>query len=548
MRIALAQFNPLIGDVDGNVTRMTLLAAQACAQRADLVVFPEQSVLGYPAKDLLLRREVVARNVAALEQLAAAARGVALLVGFAEPRPLQADGRPCWNAAALLANGAVEAIWRKTLLPNYDVFDEARYFQPAASAQPVVSLAGRRMGVAICEDMLFDHALGRPRYSADPARALHAAGADLIVNLSASPYWLDKHLWRRERMAADALRLGVDVVLVNQVGGNDELVFDGASFCVRRDGVCLAQAGGFSEELVVLDLDSPPAALPTLPHGPASLRAALTLGLRDYVRKCGFSDVVLGLSGGIDSAVVACLAADALGPAHVHAVAMPSRFSSDHSLTDARALAAALGVRLTVAPIEPLHATAERVLAPLMQGRAPDVTEENVQARLRGMLLMALSNKFGELLLTTGNKSELAVGYCTLYGDMCGGLAVISDVPKTMVYQLARQINDHAGEMLIPQSTLTKPPSAELRPGQTDQDALPPYEVLDEILTRYEERMESVDEIIAAGLDAQTVHRVITLLYRSEYKRQQAAPGLKVTTRAFGFGRRMPIAAKAPAG
>ncbi|HPC21124.1 MAG TPA: NAD+ synthase, partial [Phycisphaerae bacterium] len=379
----------------------------------------------------------------------------------------------------------------------------------------------------------------------DPPCDLAAAGADLLINISASPYYLGKHESRLELMAGHARRYGTPLLFCNQVGGNDELLFDGLSSVVDATGRLVAQAKAFEEDLLLIDLDDLDSArLEAMPTGVANLRAALVMGLRDYMRKCRFTGVVVGLSGGLDSAVVACLAAEALGPPNVLGVAMPSRYSSEHSVADAKALAENLGIDFSIIPIEPLHAAFERELRPHFAGRPPDVTEENIQARIRGVSLMALSNKFGRLLLTTGNKSELAVGYCTLYGDMCGGLALISDVPKTMVYELAHEINRRAGREVVPRSTLTKPPSAELRPNQTDQDSLPPYEVLDEILARYEERLESIEQIVAAGFDSAMVTEVVRKIHLNEYKRQQAAPGLKVTSRAFGFGRRMPIAAR----
>jgi len=544
VKIALVQTNPIIGDIAGNTRRVRDGLRRAAAAGADLVVFPEQTLIGYPAKDLLLRREVIDANLAALDALAAECRGPAALVGFAEPNPGPV-GRPLFNSAALLHDGRVVARWRKRLLPTYDVFDEVRYFEPGGP-HPVAPLGGRRLGVTICEDMWSrEEMCGRPLYAGDPLADLVAAGADLLLNISASPYFLGKHALRVELLASHARRHRTPVLFVNQVGGNDELLFDGASTVVDADGRVVGQAAAFAEDLLVVDLDDLAATrIEPQPTGAASLHDALVMGVRDYVTKCGFREALVGLSGGIDSAVVACLAAAALGPQAVHGVAMPSRFSSDHSLADARGLAENLGIRFSVIPIEPVHAAFEALLAPQFAGRDPDVTEENIQARCRGVILMALSNKFGRLLLTTGNKSELAVGYCTLYGDMAGGLAVISDVPKTMVYDLARYINARAGRALIPPGVLTKPPSAELRPNQTDQDSLPPYEVLDAILERYEVRLESAAEIVAAGFDPRTVADVLRKMHTSEYKRQQAAPGLKVTSRAFGFGRRMPIAAR----
>ncbi len=559
VRLALIQTNPTIGDIAGNVERVIARMRAAADAGAELAVFPEQTVLGYPAKDLLLRRDVIERNVAAVQQIADAASGIAAVVGFAEPtdRPL---GRPLYNSVALVHKGRVLARSRKRLLPTYDVFDEVRYFEPGG-AQRAIEFGGVPFGLTVCEDMWSrEEMLGQPLYDCDPIGEVVRAGARVILNVSASPYFLDKHDVRVGLMADHARRNRVPLLFVNQVGGNDELIFDGASTVVDAGGNLVALARSFDEDMLLVDVETgndgetpnarvtpcTQAPIAAHPAGPAALHDALVLGLRDYVQKCGFKHVVLGLSGGIDSAIVAALAAAALGPQNVHGVAMPSRYSSDHSVSDARSLASHLGIRFSIIPIEPMHAAYENSLTPHFDGRAPDITEENIQARTRGGILMALSNKFGSLLLTTGNKSELAVGYCTLYGDMCGGLAVISDVPKTMIYALARHMNERAGREIIPQSTIDKPPSAELKPNQTDQDSLPPYDVLDEILERYEVRLQSRGEIVAAGFEPRVVDDVLRKIHISEYKRQQAAPGLKVTSRAFGFGRRMPIAARRP--
>jgi len=546
MKIALAQMNPIIGDIDGNTERAMANLELAAGAGADLAVFPEQTILGYPAKDLLLRREVVNRNLEALECIAGGTAKTAALVGYAE-RNDSRFGAPLFNAAALLQGGRVVALWQKRLLPIYDVFDEARYFQPGGP-QPVIEVAGTKIGVTVCEDMWSrEEMLGLPLYDCDPIGDLVGAGAELVFNVSASPYFLGKHALRLELMAGHARKRGVPLIFVNQVGGNDELLFDGASSVVDARGEVVGQALPFEEDLLLVDLDDLAGTRrESYPTGAASLHDALVMGLRDYVGKCGFKSVVVGLSGGIDSAVVAALAASALGPECVRGVAMPSRYSSEHSVADARALAANLGIEFSVIEIEPMHAAFEGSLTAHFEGRPPDVTEENIQARSRGVVLMALSNKFGSLVLTTGNKSELAVGYCTLYGDMVGGLAVISDVPKTMVYRLARYMNERAGREIIPAGTLSKPPSAELRPDQLDEDSLPAYEQLDEILERYEVRLESVEEIVAAGFERELVADLKRKFHASEYKRQQAAPGLKVTSRAFGFGRRMPIAARHP--
>jgi len=545
VKIALVQTNPTIADVNRNTAAILRGLKQARAAGARLAVFCEQAILGYPAKDLLLRREIIARNVAALNQIAEQTGQIAAVVGYAEPNE-QPHGRPVFNTAALLAGGRIAARWRKRLLPTYDVFDEARYFEPAGP-QPVFEFERRRLGVTVCEDLLSEEIFGRPLYSCDPVGELAAGGAELLINISASPYFLDKHTWRIAQMGDHARRHQLPLLYVNQVGGNDELLFDGASCVLDTQGRLAGQASAFQEDLLLVNLDDLPATRSEPgPTGSASLHAALIMGLRDYFRKCGFQSAVVGLSGGIDSAVVAALAAEALGPNHVRGIAMPSRYSSEHSIGDARALAENLGIAFSVVGIEPMHAAFEQALAPHFDGQESGIAEENIQARCRGIILMALSNKFGSLLLTTGNKSELAVGYCTLYGDMAGGLAVISDVPKTMVYQLARHMNDCAGRELIPASTITKPPSAELKPDQFDQQSLPPYDQLDAILEQYEERLLSRDEIIKLGHDPQVIDDLIHKIRISEYKRQQAAPALKVTSRAFGFGRRMPIAAKPP--
>ncbi|MGD8452609.1 MAG: NAD+ synthase [Phycisphaerae bacterium] len=546
MKVALVQHNPIIGDVDGNTAKIRDAIRQTTTAGAQLVVFPEQAVLGYPAKDLLLRRDVIQRNVAAVDELARQTGEVGVVLGFAEPtdRPF---GRPVFNAAALLHQGRIVARSRKRLLPTYDVFDEVRYFEPGGP-QPVIDFGGRRLGLTVCEDMWSDEELlARRLYDIDPLADLVRAGADVLINISASPYYLGKHESRLGLLQGHARKRRVPILFCNQVGGNDELLFDGGSCAVDAEGQLVAQAAAFAEDVLLIDLEHPAGSrIVEHPRGAANLLDALVMGVRDYVHKCGFRQAVVGLSGGIDSAVVAVVAAAALGPENVLGVAMPSRYSSDHSIADARTLAENLGIRFSVIEIEPLHAAFEQQLTPHFAGRGPDVTEENIQARLRGVTLMALSNKFGSLLLTTGNKSELAVGYCTLYGDMCGGLAVISDVPKTMVYAVAREANARAGREVVPASTLTKPPSAELRPNQTDQDSLPAYEVLDDILRRHEEELASLSEIVAADHDRTVVADVIRKIQLNEYKRQQAAPGLKVTSRAFGFGRRMPIAARSP--
>ncbi len=547
MRIALAQINPTVGDIAKNLHKHVEYIHRAQGENAQVVVFPELSLIGYPPKDLLLKPQFIADNLRGLEMIAARVAGIDAIVGYAD-RNESGVGRPLHNAVALLRDGKVFSRHFKTLLPTYDVFDESRYFEPGALSkannlvhmgQPDVSI-----GLSICEDLWNDERLIAQRlYHQNPIADLTTAGAELLINASASPFVVGKHAFRLELFASQARRYGRPLVYVNQVGGNDELVFDGNSVVFDSNGNVLAHAKGFVEELMVVEIghDLRPIA-PIYAQGVESIYQALVLGLRDYLRKCGFKTVVLGLSGGIDSALTAALAAAALGPDKVVGVAMPSRYSSEHSLADARQLAKNLGIEFHTIPIASVHEAFERSLAEAFNGRVPDVTEENLQARVRGAVLMAFSNKFGHLLLTTGNKSELAVGYCTLYGDMCGGLALISDVPKTVIYQLSEFINQHAGREMIPQNSLTKPPSAELRPNQTDQDSLPPYDLLDAILHRYVEEEKGMAQIISEGFDADTVKRVILLVDRSEYKRRQAAPGIKVTSRAFGFGRRMPIA------
>jgi NAD+ synthase (glutamine-hydrolysing) len=540
MKIALAQLNPIVGDIAGNAERIMCAVDRAADAGADLVVTGELSVVGYPPRDLLRKEQFVADSVSAVEALARRCTRTAALVGFVRPTP-EATGRPLQNAAALLADGRILRVHVKTLLPTYDVFDETRYFEPSGRVE-CFERAGRHIGLSICEDLWDAEALGRELYGDDPIARLVRAGADLIVNMAASPYQTGKAGVRRRLLARQAGRAGAAIVYVNQVGGNDELIFDGGSCVVGADGRMLGRTESFREDLVVVDLDDAPDAPEPDEPEPARLSAALKLGLRDYVRKCGFRSVVLGLSGGIDSAVVAVLAADALGPENVHALAMPSRYSSDHSLTDAEQLASNVGIHYRVLPIEPVHAAFEGLLWEVLSGEGAQVAAENVQARIRGTLVMAASNAHGHLALATGNKSELSTGYCTLYGDMAGGLAPIGDLLKTAVYELARQLNAEAGTDRIPVGTLTKPPSAELKADQVDQDNLPPYDLLDAILRRYIENDETSRQIVAAGLPAADVRRAIRMVDLAEHKRQQAAPVLKVTSKAFGVGRRVPIA------
>ena len=551
MRIALAQLNPVVGDIDGNCARIRETIAHARDAGADLVVFTELVITGYPPKDLVLRDHFVDQNIRALDTLAAhTGAGPAVLVGFVD-RNTTRHGASLHNAAALLADGRRAATFHKSLLPTYDVFDEHRYFEPGPGASAVDIPARRgtvRVGVTICEDLWTGEACfaGR-RYQRCPIDEVAAAGAQVVVNLSASPYVVGKQANRQALIAAHAKAVGRPVLLVNQVGGNDELLFDGASFACDAEGALVHRAGAFTEDLTLVELSADGRLTGTIQDYPddiGSIHAALVLGTRDYVRKCGFTKVVIGLSGGIDSAVTAALAVEALGAENVLGVAMPSRYSSDHSVTDAALLADNLRIEMRNIPIHRVHDVFEESLAPAFAGTSPGLAEENLQARIRGNILMALSNKFGRLLLTTGNKSEIAVGYCTLYGDMSGGLAVISDVPKTTVYALAREINRAAGRAIIPESTMTKPPSAELRPDQFDQQSLPPYDVLDAILFQYVDLDRSVEAIVAQGFDESIVRDVAVRVDHNEYKRKQMATGLKVTTRAFGIGRRMPIAAR----
>ena len=540
MKIALAQLNPVVGDIAGNAERIARAAERAAEAGADLLVTGELSIVGYPPRDLLRKERLVADSVSAVEALARRCTKTAVLVGFVRPTP-GAAGRPLQNAAALLGGGGILRVHVKTLLPTYDVFDETRYFEPSGPAD-CIELGGRRIALSICEDLWDAEALGRRLYGDDPVGRLAAAGADLIVNMAASPYQMGKAAVREELFARQAARSGAPIAYVNQVGGNDELIFDGGTCLVGADGRLAARAASFREDLLIVDLDGGGGRIEPAEGELARLSAALKLGLRDYVHKCGFRSVVLGLSGGIDSAVVAVLAADALGPENVHALAMPSRYSSDHSLTDAERLAGLLGIHYQALPIEPMHRAFEGALSDVLRGADAQVAAENVQARIRGTLVMAVSNARGHLALATGNTSELSTGYCTLYGDMAGGLAPIGDLLKTTVYELARQLNAEAGTDRIPQSILTKPPSAELKPDQLDQDKLPPYDLLDAILRRYIEADETFGQIAAAGLPDEVVRRVIHMVDHAEHKRQQAPPVLKVTSKAFGAGRRVPIA------
>ncbi len=560
LRVALAQLNLVVGDLDGNVEQILAAMKSAEADGCDLVAFPELAVTGYPPEDLLLKAAFVADNRRALDRIVAASGRCAAIVGFVD-----GDDDGLYNAAAICADGRLHGVYRKQLLPNYEVFDERRYFRAGHQSPTLFEIGGLRVAVTICEDA----------WSPDGPLALAGrAGAELIVNINGSPFHAGKVGQREQTLAARAAEAGCPIAYVNLVGGQDELVFDGGSLVIDATGEVVTRAPQFEDLLFVTDLAVPerPAApvdpvgtdgpLPgspvavsgaapaapvvVAPTAPAlsterEVYEALVLGTRDYVGKNGFGDVVVGLSGGIDSSLVATIAVDALGPDRVHGVLMPSRYSSDHSISDAEALAANLGIDHRTIAIEPAHLAFTEMLAPSFAGRAPDLTEENLQSRLRGVTLMALSNKLGWLVLTTGNKSESAVGYSTLYGDTAGGFAVIKDVLKLLVYRLCRERNARAGRELIPEAILVKPPSAELRPDQRDDQSLPPYEVLDPIIDAYVTDDRTAGELVEAGFDPATVERVVGLIDRAEYKRRQTPPGVRLTTKAFGKDRRLPI-------
>ena len=544
MKIALAQIDPTVGDFAGNLEKIVSSSRRAVQLGARLTVFSELAICGYPPADLLEKPSFLDRCHAAVNELAEATRTLptAVLAGVALRSPAE-SGKPAVNAAVLLDRGRLLLEQHKRLLPFYDVFDEQRYFA-AAKAQQVVELAGVRLAVTICEDAWNDKNFWPRRlYTVDPVEELMRQNPALHINLSSSPFWHGKRTMRREMLAAIAARDRIPVLMVNQVGGNDSLVFDGSSVALDGRGQLIAQAASFEEDLIVVDpFNAPPIPVPEDDSTEAAWRA-LVLGTRDYVRKCGFKKALVGLSGGVDSALVAAIAAKALGAENVLGVGMPSPYSSIGSIDDSQRLASNLGIRFERIPITELFEEYQRSLRPLFNGCAPDITEENVQSRIRGNLLMALSNKFGALVLTTGNKSEMAVGYCTLYGDMVGALAVIGDLVKTRVYAVCRWLNRE--RETIPLAILEKPPSAELRPGQKDTDSLPPYEILDPVLEAYVERYETPERIAAAnGIPLDLVQQVVRLVERAEYKRQQAAPVLKVTSKSFGMGRRFPIAVK----
>lgn len=563
LRVATCQLDTVVGDLDGNVDAVLAALAEAEAHGCDLAVFPELTLTGYPPEDLLLRPAFVEANLAALERVAAATRNCVAVVGFVD------GGDALGNAAAICAGGRVHGVVRKQLLPNYGPFDERRYFEPGGVDQPLFEIAGVPVGVTICEDAWAP---------AGPIARAAGGGAHVVLVLNASPYHRGKASDRERMIATRAADAGAAIVYANLVGGQDELIFDGGSFVVDAEGSLVARSPQFREHLAVAELEIRPvyrkrlvdprhgpavATLPVVPVTPVAgerpaasdatnvvtapldpvgeVYLALTLATRDYVRKNGFTDVVIGLSGGVDSSLVAAIAADALGADHVHGVLMPSRYSSDHSVADAVALAAALGIDARTIPIDEAHRAFESMLAPSFADRDADLTEENLQSRLRGVTLMALSNKFGWLVLTTSNKSESAVGYATLYGDTAGAFSVIKDVPKLLVYELCRWRNARDGVPVIPESVLTKPPSAELRPDQRDDQSLPPYEVLDPIIEGFVDEDRSVDELVAAGFDRAVVERIARLVVLAEYKRRQTAPGARISTKAFGKDRRLPI-------
>ncbi|HEX3435214.1 MAG TPA: NAD+ synthase [Pseudacidobacterium sp.] len=545
MKVALAQINPTIGDFTGNIDKIFDFTRRAAERGANLILFPELAVCGYPPADFLDKPSFLARSEEAVQEIAEATADldIASIVGYVTHAPV-GTGKRVMNSAALLQKGEIAFVQSKMLLPFYDVFDDQRYFAPAEK-QHLVHFCGKRVALTICEDTWNDKNFWHKRlHAVDPVEELMREGGNVILNISASPYWRGKRKTRREMLAAIARHHCAPVVMVNQVGGMDSLIFDGSSLVLSADGEVIAQGKSFEEDLIFADLGSRTGDIHRQTDDlDAAVYSALVMGTRDYVRKCGFSKVIIGLSGGIDSALVATIAVDALGKENVLGIGMPSPYSSKGSIADSHQLAENLGIRFEQIPINDLFAEYNKALAPLFAGLKPDITEENIQSRTRGTLLMALSNKFNALVLTTGNKSEMSVGYCTLYGDMVGALAVLGDLMKTRVYDLCRFANRN-GER-IPQAILEKPPSAELRPGQKDTDSLPPYSVLDPILEAYVENYETPEEIAARQkVDIELVRKVVKLVERSEYKRQQAAPVLKVTKKAFGPGRRFPIAVK----
>jgi NAD+ synthase (glutamine-hydrolysing) len=548
VKIALGQINPTVGDFSGNAARIIQFALRARTAGAGLILFPELAVCGYPPRDLVESPSFVALNRSTAERIAGETEGISVICGMVTAAHAD-SGKKVMNSAALLRDGHIAFVQSKMLLPTYDVFDEMRNFAPAKSQQ-LFDLCGTRMALTICEDAWNDKRFWNRRlYGIDPVEELIRAGGNFVLNISASPFWLGKRELRRDMLTAIAKNQKVPVAMVNQVGGNDSLIFDGSSLVIAPSGEVIAQAKSFEEDLIYFESESIDSRKISgdmheqIAGEEASAYEALVLGTRDYVHKCGFQHAIIGLSGGIDSALTASIAVDALGPENVIGVGMPGPYSSKGSIDDARELADNLKIRFELLSIHGIYEAARQTLAPVFAGLPSDVTEENIQSRARGLLLMSMSNKLGALVLSTGNKSELAVGYCTLYGDMVGGLAVISDVPKTLVYRLSTYVNSR--RKVIPEATIEKPPSAELRPEQKDSDSLPPYDVLDVILENFVEDSYPAEDIARLhNIDSELVRRVIRMVERSEYKRQQAAPGIKISAKAFGYGRRFPIAAK----
>ncbi|MCB8751929.1 NAD+ synthase [Planktothrix agardhii] len=559
MKIAIAQLNPTVGDLTGNAQRILEAAETAFAAGCSLLLTTELSLTGYPPRDLLIRPSFIQAATQKLQQLARdLPSAIAVLVGTVEQNLdyEKNGGNPIYNSAALLEQGEIKQYFQKRLLPTYDVFDEDRYFEPGLESDFfVLENSGERIkiGVTICEDLWNDESFwGKRNYACNPLAELVEKNIDLVVNLSASPYQVGKQKFRQYLISHSAKRYNIPILYANQVGGNDDLIFDGCSFAFNRNGDKILSLKDFDTDFEIIEFDSNIQDLTAISAQNQEINLiesedqeiwlALVLGVKDYVQKCGFSQVILGLSGGIDSALVAAIATQALGKEKVLGVLMPSPYSSDHSIQDALELANNLGIKTQTLPIGDLMQTFDQTLEPMFAGTSFGVAEENLQSRIRGTLLMAVSNKFGHLLLTTGNKSEIAVGYCTLYGDMNGGLAVIADVPKTRVYSLCSWFNQYHSKEIIPNHILTKAPSAELKPGQVDQDSLPAYEILDDILYRLIEKHQSLAEIVEAGHQELVVKKVIKLVMIAEFKRRQAAPGLKISDRAFGTGWRMPIA------
>ncbi len=542
MKIAAAQINPTIGDIHGNLDKILQYIGRARELGAQLVVFPELCLTGYPPRDLLERASFIDANINALGELAPKVKDISALVGFVE-KNLSAEGKPLYNAAALLEGGEIAYVSFKSLLPTYDVFDEARYFEPAAGTAPL-KIGGQKIALTICEDIWTDEMCGPRKYAKDPLAEMAKKKFQLILNMSASPWNIGKDGLREELMKKQAKTYNCPVICVNQVGGNDELVFDGNSLAVDAAGNVIAHAKPFEEDIILIDLDYGAGDQHNvkLSDADATYRA-LVLGTRDYAHKCGFKKAVVGLSGGIDSALVATIAAEALGPDHVLGVSLPSQFTSDASKKDAEALAKHLGIDFKTIPIQSVFDSFAGEIGKVISSRPGDLSDQNLQARIRGSILMAISNKQGHLLLSTGNKSEIATGYTTLYGDMAGGLDVLADVPKTLVYRIAKEVVN-SGRELIPANTINRPPSAELRHNQRDSDDLPEYEVLDPILKLFIEEGKSAEEIVAAGHAKDAVDKAIALVEKNEYKRRQAPVGLRVTSKAFGTGRRFPIARK----